>query len=98
MNFYQVSTVPFEEVQYPLNLTNLQDEVVTESGRVKVRSRQADEDEDFVGGKLSKQILSEAKKQLQEIEEEASPKSARAKGATVLEPPKVDKIHMRYSF
>ena len=61
---------------------------MTESGRVKVRSRQADEEEEFVGGRLSKQILSEAKKQLQEIEEEASPK-AKAKEATVLEPPKV---------
>jgi len=73
----------------PLDHQMMKDEVVTESGRVKVRSRQADEDEDFVGGKLSKQILSEAKKQLQDIEEEASPKSARTKGATVLEPPKV---------
>ena len=60
---------------------------MTESGRVKVRSRQADEEEEFVGGRLSKQILSEAKKQLQEIEEEASP--TKAKEATVLEPPKV---------
>ena len=59
---------------------------MTESGRVKVRSRQADEEEEFVGGRLSKQILNEAKKQLQEIEEEASPK---AKEAPALEPTKV---------
>ena len=59
---------------------------------MKVRSRQADEEEDFVGGRLSKQILSEAKKQLQEIneeEEKAGPGAKAAKGATVLEPPKV---------
>ena len=65
---------------------------MTESGRVKVRSRQADEEEEFVGGRLSKQILSEAKKQLQEIneeEEKAGPGAKAAKGATVLEPPKV---------
>ena len=66
-----------------------QDEVVTESGRVKVRSRQADEEEDFVGGRLSKQILSEAKKQLQEINEEEDKAGPKSKGATVIEPPKV---------
>ena len=66
-------------------------------------SRQADEEEEFVGGRLSRQILSEAKKQLQEIEVEAEaegPKAeakAAAEAPALLEPPKVCTLIIRYT-
>jgi essential nuclear protein 1 len=59
------------------HFASFQDETVEPSGRVKQNRPRQSDDADFVDGKLSKQILNQAKKQLQEIEdetEEARPK------------------------